>query len=161
MQLHDRERLRLYAAHQELIVGPLRRAQAAELRSLNALRDEPDPRSEAKAQEYDELAFLAEESVRQIRTDLAIRRPVVKGWTVPRPRARGAGRPAVRGASKRSSARSGDSGEDGETEPPSRRRLCACCGRDIPADRGPRAKYIDDAHAARDRQRRKRQGDRA
>jgi hypothetical protein len=50
---------------------------------------------------------------------------------------------------------------DGETEPPSRRRLCACCGRDIPADRGPRAKYIDDAHAARDRQRRKRQGDRA
>jgi hypothetical protein len=110
MQLHDRERLRLYAAHQELIVGPLRRAQAAELRSLNALRDEPDPRSEAKAQEYDELAFLAEESVRQIRTDLAIRRPVVKGWTVPRPRARGAGRPAVRGASKRSSARSGDSG---------------------------------------------------
>jgi hypothetical protein len=76
------------------------------------------------------------------------------------PRRRGAGRPAVRGASRRSSARSGDSGsEDGESEPPPR-RLCACCGRDIPADRGPRAKYIDNTHAERDRQRRKRQRDR-
>jgi hypothetical protein len=49
-----------------------------------------------------------------------------------RPRARGAGRPAVRGSSRRSSARSGDSGEDGEPEPPQAGRLCQCgCGRSI------------------------------
>lgn len=42
---------------------------------------------------------------------------------------RGAGRPAVRGAARRSSARSGDSGESGdddESEPPRSGRLCEC-----------------------------------
>jgi hypothetical protein len=67
-----------------------------------------------------------------------------------------------RSPSRRSSERSGDSGDDGPSdEPPSRRRLCACCGREIPSDRGPRAKYIDEAHAGRDRKRRQRERDRA
>ena len=67
-----------------------------------------------------------------------------------------------RSSSRRSSERSGDSGDDGPSdEPPSRRRLCACCGGEIPAERGPRARYIDDTHAARDRQRKKRERDRA
>jgi hypothetical protein len=70
------------------------------------------------------------------------------------PRARGAGRP--KGQSTRSSARSGDSGDDGPSdEPPSRRRLCAFCGRDI--HRATQAKYCSDKHADADRQRRKRQ----
>ncbi len=46
------------------------------------------------------------------------------------PRRRGAGRPAVKGAARRSSARSGDSDSEGEPEPPSR-RLCLACGADI------------------------------
>jgi hypothetical protein len=87
------------------------------------------------------------------------------------PRHRDAGRPAVRGSSRRSSARSGDSGEDAEPsepephpelhpEPPSTRRLCAFCGKDIPADRSSRALYCSERHADRDRQRRKRARDR-
>ena len=73
----------------------------------------------------------------------------------------GTGRPKAQ--STRSSARSGDSGDDssGESdEPPPRRRLCACCGGEIPADRGPRAEYIDDAHSARHRKRQQRERDR-
>lgn len=59
-----------------------------------------------------------------------------------------------------SSSDSGESGEPGESEPP-RRRLCACCGRDIPADRGPRAIYIDETHGRRYRKRRQRERRRA
>jgi hypothetical protein len=72
-------------------------------------------------------------------------------------RARGAGRPA---SSKRSSARSGDSGSDDgpSDEPPSRRRLCAFCGRELPPAR---RKFCTDKHADRYRQRRKRERDRA
>ncbi|MGO9885157.1 MAG: hypothetical protein ACLPV4_19340 [Solirubrobacteraceae bacterium] len=51
------------------------------------------------------------------------------------PRRRGAGRPAVRGASRRSSARSGDSGDDADGEPDApdtdARRECRGCGADI------------------------------
>src|SRR5215207_1184135 len=65
-------------------------------------------------------------------------------------RARGAGRP--KGQSARSSAKSGDSGEDGE--PPG--RTCACgCDLDI-SHRASQAKYLNDAHAASARQRRRR-----
>jgi hypothetical protein len=78
----------------------------------------------------------------------------------------GGGRP--KGQSTRSSARSGDSGEDDQASEPEphpepakpKRRLCAFCGKDMPADRSPRAKYCKGAHADRDRQRRKRQRDR-
>ena len=67
-----------------------------------------------------------------------------------------------RSPSRRSSERSGDSGDDGPSdEPPSRRRLCGLCGRDIPAGRSRRARYCSDRHAALARQRRKRQRDRA
>jgi hypothetical protein len=71
-----------------------------------------------------------------------------------------------RAQATRSSARSGDSGDDGlpESKPhpePPTRRLCAFCGKDIPADRSPRATYCSERHADRDRQRRKRQRDRA
>jgi hypothetical protein len=80
-----------------------------------------------------------------------------------RDRALGGGRPG-HGASRRSSARSGDSGSDDSdssegSEPPPR-RLCAFCGKDIPADRSPKATYCTDKHADRDRQRRKRARDR-
>jgi hypothetical protein len=75
------------------------------------------------------------------------------------PRARGGGRP--RGASQRSSAKSGDSGSDDsssdEPEPP-RRRFCAFCSRELPPGK---RKYCSDLHADRDRQRRKRERDRA
>ena len=72
----------------------------------------------------------------------------------PRARARGAGRPKAH--STRSSARSGDSGEDGE--PPG--RTCGCgCGESID-HRASQARYLDDAHAAADRQRRRRARDR-
>jgi hypothetical protein len=55
------------------------------------------------------------------------------GAQVPRAtaRPRGAGRPALKGASRRSSARSGDSDSEGEPEPPSFARICAGCGGDI------------------------------
>jgi hypothetical protein len=75
-------------------------------------------------------------------------------------RARGAGRPKAQ--STRSSARSGDSGSDSEssdTSAPARRRLCAFCGKRIPASRSPRATHCSDRHADRDRQRRKRARD--
>jgi hypothetical protein len=67
-----------------------------------------------------------------------------------RPRARGAGRP--RASATRSSAKSGDSGEDGE--PPE--RLCACGCRAGIGHRAPQAKYLNDQHGDADRQRRKR-----
>ena len=54
------------------------------------------------------------------------------------PRARGAGHPAVKGSARRSSARSGDSGDsdpedEGDVPPPADdgRRSCVGCGRDI------------------------------
>ncbi len=56
------------------------------------------------------------------------------------------------------SSSSDDPGPD--SEPPSR-RLCAFCGKNIPADRSPKATHCSDRHADRDRQRRKRQRDRA
>jgi hypothetical protein len=60
---------------------------------------------------------------------LAEHRGAYRAAPVPRnTRRRGAGRRAVRGASKRSSAKSGDSGEDGEPPPA---RACLGCGRDI------------------------------
>jgi hypothetical protein len=63
-------------------------------------------------------------------------------------RPRGSRRSSVR----RSSERSGDSGEG--SEPPG--RTCACgCGFDI-SHRAPQAKYLNDQHAAAARQRRKR-----
>jgi hypothetical protein len=76
----------------------------------------------------------------------------------PRPRARGAGRPAVRGASKRSSAKSGDSGDDSDSsEPPQDGRPpCACgCGLSMVGMRRG-AKYLNEAHGSRNRQQRKR-----
>jgi hypothetical protein len=60
----------------------------------------------------------------------------------------------------RSSARSGDSGPSDEPEP-ERRRLCALCNREIPAARSSRALHCTNKHGALDRQRRKRQRDRA
>lgn len=72
-------------------------------------------------------------------------------------RVRGSRRSTVR----RSSERSGDSGSDSESSEPPPRRLCAFCGKDIPANRSPRATHCSDRHADRDRQRRKRQRDRA
>jgi hypothetical protein len=74
------------------------------------------------------------------------------------PRARGAGRPGAR--STTDASRSGDGGDEGPSDEPPPRRLCSFCGKDIPADRSPRAKYCKGAHADRDRQRRKRQRDR-
>ena len=65
------------------------------------------------------------------------------------------------GSARRSSERSGDSGEDGPSDEPPSRRLCALCGKDIPAGRSPKATHCSDRHADRDRQRRKRQRDRA
>jgi hypothetical protein len=73
-----------------------------------------------------------------------------------RPRERRPG-PTRRRALARSSSRAGDGGEDGESSEPPPRRLCALCGKDIPANRGPKAKYCSDKHAANARQRRKRQ----
>ena len=61
-------------------------------------------------------------------------------------RSESSGRPAVRGASRRASARSGGSGsDDGEpSEPPAARRLCACgCGEGI-SHRAPQARYLND-----------------
>ena len=84
---------------------------------------------------------------------------------VPQVRARGtrrlaAGRPKAQ--STRSSARSGDSGDDGSSDPdesePPKRRLCAFCGRELPAGK---RKFCSDKHAAADRKRRQRERDRA
>ena len=46
------------------------------------------------------------------------------------PRRRGAGRPGLKGGSRRSSARSGDSGES-DSDEPSPGRACLRCGRDV------------------------------
>jgi hypothetical protein len=66
-------------------------------------------------------------------------------------RPRGGGRPAFRGASARSSAKSGDSGDDGvgdESEPPPAGRLCECgCGQGI-AHRAAQALYLNDQHGS-------------
>jgi hypothetical protein len=67
----------------------------------------------------------------------------------PRPRARGTGR-RPKAQATRSSARSGDSGDDGlseSEEPPGKRGPCALCGRPIPASRRPQAKHCSDKHA--------------
>jgi hypothetical protein len=74
------------------------------------------------------------------------------------PRQRGAGRPRAKAGSRSSGSSSGDDSD--EPEPPSR-RLCAFCGRNIPGERSPLARYCSDRHAARDRQRRKRTRDRS
>jgi hypothetical protein len=95
--------------------------------------------------------FSAIVDAHQIRRRHALRK--LGAAARPRARSRGAGRPKVRSSARRSSERSGDSGEEG-SEPPG--RSCACgCGRDI-THRAPQAKYLNDTHAAADRQRRKR-----
>jgi hypothetical protein len=78
------------------------------------------------------------------------------------PQLQGEARPGVRRSSQRSCARSGDSpGDDGPSDEPPSRRLCAFCGKDIPPERSPKATHCTDKHADRDRQRRKRARDRA
>jgi hypothetical protein len=73
-----------------------------------------------------------------------------------RPRERRDGR---RHSGSRSSSRGGDSGDDGESEPPAGGRLCQCgCQQDI-SHRAAQARYLNDQHAAADRQRRKRERD--
>jgi hypothetical protein len=72
----------------------------------------------------------------------------------PRPATNDRRRGSRRNPARRSSERSGDSGED--SEPPG--RTCECkpeCGADI-SHRAPQARYLNDAHAAAARQRRKR-----
>jgi hypothetical protein len=82
---------------------------------------------------------------------------LLRAPTTSQPRPRGAGRPKARASSaRRSSERSGDSGEGSEPPP----RLCACgCELDI-SHRAPQARYASDAHAAYARQRRKRKRER-
>lgn len=88
--------------------------------------------------------------------DLGDREPTAPSAPTPRSRPRGAGRPKLRGASARSSARSGDGGDEGPSdEPPPAGRLCenTRCERDI-SRRHPLARYCDDAcqqQALRDR----------
>jgi hypothetical protein len=62
---------------------------------------------------------------------------------------------------RRSFSRGGDGGsEDGESEPPPDGRHCSCgCGSNL-VDRAAQARYLNDAHAAAARQRRKRAHDR-
>lgn len=79
--------------------------------------------------------------------------PTERPMTSRRPRARGAGRPAARRST--TSTRAGPSDDSESSEPPPR-RLCAFCGKDIPANRSPKATHCSDRHADRDRQRRKR-----
>jgi hypothetical protein len=91
--------------------------------------------------------------------EVQARRRVALRRTTPRPR--GAGRPKTRTSSaRRSSERSGDSGEDGpsdEAEPPSP-RPCECeCGLSAAAG----SRYFNDTHAARVRKRRERERDKA
>jgi hypothetical protein len=71
----------------------------------------------------------------------------------------GRARPRER-CDRRSFSRGGDSGSDpDEPEPPPAGRLCACgCGRNL-SHRAAQARYLNDAHAATDRQRRKRERD--
>jgi hypothetical protein len=121
---------------------------------------EPSEEQERHLEETGRLAFPMRTVGPTAKERERGRLPRTRAISQGRPRARGAGRPAVRGSSRRSSARSGDSGsEDGEPEPPPR-RLCAFCGKDIPATKSSRALYCCDQHADRDRQRRKRQRDR-
>lgn len=88
----------------------------------------------------------------------------VESMAAPTPvrRAEWSGKPQA--STSRSSARSGDSGEDGlgeSAEPPSAGRLCECgCGQPI-THRVGQARYLDGRHAAAERQRRKRERDRA
>jgi hypothetical protein len=91
--------------------------------------------------------------VAELRASLHERKALPTSKPLPRgPRSRGAGRPAVRGASRRSSARSGDSGsEDGEAEPPSTtgRHPCLCgCGASLDHKRRG-AKYLNPTHRQR------------
>ncbi len=66
-----------------------------------------------------------------------------------------------RRGSRRGERATSSSSDDPDSDPePPARRLCAYCGKDIPADRGPKATYCTKRHADRDRQRRKRQRDR-
>jgi hypothetical protein len=78
-------------------------------------------------------------------------------WPMPRPR--GGGRPKGRTSSaRRSSERSGDSGE--ASEPPDRPCQLPGCDRQIPSGRSPKADHCSDRHAALARQWRKRQKER-
>jgi hypothetical protein len=87
------------------------------------------------------MKHKAEGAVRSVRTQ-------------PRPRQR------RETGGRRSSSGGGDSGSaDGEPEPPPAGRLCRCgCEASI-AHKAPQARYLNDTHAAADRQRRKRDRD--
>jgi hypothetical protein len=78
----------------------------------------------------------------------------------PRPATNDRRRGSRRSPARRSSERSGDSGDDSDSSEPPPRRLCAFCGKDIPSDRSSKATHCSDRHADRDRQRRKRARDR-
>lgn len=119
-------------------------------------------RQQAQRLECTGSAALAPQTVSPTGKQLEQRRILTRGsHRGTRMRARGAGRPAVRGASKRSSARSGDSGDHGLGEPdePSewRRPLCAHCGDDLPVGR---RDYCKDQCSAAARKRRQRERER-
>jgi len=84
----------------------------------------------------------------------------------PRPATNARTRGSRRGGSSSRSAGGGSSGgdSDGESDEPPGGRLkgpgapCACgCGERVPPWRGPRARYVDDRHAARHRKRKERE----
>jgi hypothetical protein len=134
---------------------------AEAIAELKAKRDAADaelPRVVAR----EKAAMAQSDRMRGSTVSLRTSGPRLRLGPVPKPRrgarARGAGRPKAQ--STRSSARSGDSGDDSpsdKTEPP-RRRLCALCNRELPPGK---RKYCSDRHAVRDRVRRKRERERA
>jgi hypothetical protein len=104
------------------------------------------------AQDFRELLAQGWPFLREVKSSEKLKPCDIPARPRPRPRPRGAGRPAVRGASRRSSARSGDSGEDGESsegssEPPPGGRLCLCgCGVDLDRiGKNSDARYFKDA----------------
>ena len=74
-------------------------------------------------------------------------------------RARGAGRPAARRSTTPS--RDGPGDDSDSSEPPPAGRLCGCGCRASIAHKAPQARYLNDTHAAAERQRRKRARDQA
>ena len=124
---------------------------------LHAMRVALDCKAEGEGARQWYAATLPDEMAHM----LSPAEPIPVSTVVSPRRAESAGRPAVHGASRRSSARSGDSGEDGSdcSEPPRGGRRCACsCGADI-SHRVRQARYLNDQHADADRQRRKRERD--
>jgi hypothetical protein len=169
MSMQDETLRPAHDSHMQDLAARVARGYATEHRNLaeacRAAADEDGIEVDvsgllAQAEEWDAKAGRHQRSVGMIRRHInRARKPSAPPLDAVRPTA--VATPRERRERRTSSPTRAGPDDDSESSEPPPRRLCAFCGKRIPASRSPKATHCTDKHADRDRQRRKRARDRA